>query len=106
MWYRILNKRVVMRNKNAELVARVACDQFIFAPVFLGIFLSSMAVLEGSDPKENLRKNYSMALKSNYLVWPWVQLANFKFVPLEHRVTFVNTIAIGWNCYLSWLSNR
>lgn len=64
-----------------------------------------MAVLEGSSPRAKLKKSYAEALKTNYMIWPFVQLVNFKLVPLEHRLLFVNTISIGWNCYLSYLNS-
>lgn len=83
----------------------MACDQGIFAPTFIGVFLSSMAVLEGTSPQEKLERNYTTALTSNYMIWPFVQMVNFKLVPLEHRVLFVNVISIGWNCYLSYLNS-
>lgn len=64
-----------------------------------------MAVLEGTSPKAKLEANYVPALTANYMIWPFVQLVNFKFVPLHHRVLFVNLISIGWNCYLSFLNS-
>ncbi|KAI2640982.1 hypothetical protein GGS21DRAFT_351915 [Xylaria nigripes] len=105
-WFKILSKRVVLPNKNAEIVARVACDQLLFAPTFIGIFLSSMAVLDGTSPKEKLEKSYTDTLLTNWMVWPFVQLVNFKFVPLHHRVLAVNVLSIGWNSYLSLASNK
>jgi protein Mpv17 len=81
-------------------------DQGIFAPTFIGVFLSSMAVLQGSSPRENLEKNYTTALQSNYMLWPFVQVVNFKLLPPEHRLLFVNVISIGWNCYLSYINSR
>lgn len=69
------------------------------------MFLSSMATLEGGSVSEKLDKNYKNALTTNYMVWPFVQAVNFKMVPLEHRVLFVNVISIGWNCYLSYLNS-
>lgn len=106
MWYRFLTHRVVLKNKNAEVLARVAVDQTIFSPTFLTVFLSTMAYFEGRSPKENVKKNFLPIMATNYMVWPWVQLANFKFVPLNHRLTFANTVAIGWNCYISYMNNR
>ncbi|ORY54576.1 uncharacterized protein BCR38DRAFT_453520 [Pseudomassariella vexata] len=100
-WYKFLSRKVVLQNKNAEIAARVACDQLIFAPTFISIFLSSMAVMEGGSPKEKLQKSYIPALSTNYLVWPFAQMVNFKMVPLNGQVLFVNVISIGWNCYLS-----
>ena len=104
-WFGILQRHVVLRSANATILARVACDQLLFAPTFIGVFLSSMAVLEGGSPREKLRKNYFNALRANYMIWPFVQGVNFKLVPLEHRVLFVNVISIGWNCYLSYLNS-
>lgn len=94
-----------LKSSNATTLARVALDQGVFAPVFIGVFLSSMATLEGNSVKEKLDKNYTTALTSNYMLWPFAQAINFKVVPLEHRVLFVNVISIGWNCYLSYLNS-
>ncbi|KAI0178791.1 hypothetical protein GGR52DRAFT_272841 [Hypoxylon sp. FL1284] len=105
-WYGILQRSIQLRNKKAEMVARVAADQLIFAPTFIGVFLSSMAIMEGGSPKEKLDKSYAPALKTNYLIWPFVQGANFTLVPLEHRVLVVNLVSIGWNCYLSMINSQ
>ncbi|KAK3388931.1 hypothetical protein B0T20DRAFT_447315 [Sordaria brevicollis] len=106
-WFRFLQKRVVVPGSpNKTILARVAADQGLFAPTFIGIFLGSMAVLEGTSVEEKLRKNYWEALSTNWMVWPFVQMVNFKVVPLDHRVLFVNVISIGWNCYLSWLNGQ
>jgi hypothetical protein len=105
-WFGLLQRHVRLPGRpNAEIVARVACDQGLFAPTFIGIFLSSMALLEGGSPSEKLAASYLPALQTNYLLWPAVQLINFKFVPLHHRVLCVNVVSIGWNCYLSFLNS-
>ncbi|RFU30884.1 hypothetical protein B7463_g5463, partial [Scytalidium lignicola] len=105
-WFKFLQHKVVLRNKNAEIVARVAADQLIFAPTNLFFFLSSMAIMEGSSPKDKLDNSYKTAIQSNWMVWPFVQAVNFKLVPLHHRVLVVNVISIGWNCYLSFLNSQ
>ncbi|KAI9706677.1 MAG: Protein required for ethanol metabolism [Candelina mexicana] len=105
-WYRFLQSRIVLRNKNAEIVAKVATDQCVFASTNMFVFLSSMAVMEGGDPKEKLESTYTTALAKNWLVWPWVQAVNFKLVPLEHRVLVVNIVSLGWNCYLSYVNSQ
>lgn len=104
-WYKFLAKNVNLKSPNGTILARVALDQGVFAPVFIGVFLSSMATMEGNPVGEKLDKNYKTALTSNYMLWPFVQAVNFKVVPLEHRVLFVNVISIGWNCYLSYLNS-
>lgn len=87
-------------------MARVACDQAFFASTNLFCFLSTMAILEGSSPRDKLEESYFTALRSNWMVWPMIQLVNFKFVPLHHRVLVVNVISLGWNCYLSFLNSQ
>lgn len=59
------------------------------------VFLSSMAIMEGSSPKEKLESTYTNALTKNWMLWPAVQAVNFKFVPLEHRVLVVNVVSLG-----------
>lgn len=54
-----------------------------------------MAYLEGSSPSEKLKKAYIPGMTNNFLLWPWVQAVNFKYVPLEHRVFVVNVVALG-----------
>jgi protein Mpv17 len=105
-WFKILQRHVNMKSPNGTILARVACDQGLFAPTFIGIFLSSMAVMEGSSPKEKLERSYWEALSTNWMIWPFVQMVNFKMVPLEHRLLFVNGVSVGWNCYLSYLNGK
>lgn len=51
--------------------------------------------MEGSSPTDKLKSAYGTALAKNWMVWPGVQLVNFKFVPLEHRVLVVNLVSLG-----------
>lgn len=104
-WYGLLQRHVVLSTPRKTMLARVAADQGLFAPVFIGVFLSSMAVLEGGSPKDKLDKNYKNALTANYMLWPAAQMVNFSVIPLEHRVLFVNLVSIGWNSYLSFLNS-
>lgn len=79
-------------------------DQALFSTTHMAVFLSSMAIMEGSNPKEKLEKSYLSGLKANFMVWPLVQWINFKLVPLDLRVLVVNTVSLGWNCFLSFLN--
>ncbi|KAK4999545.1 Protein required for ethanol metabolism [Elasticomyces elasticus] len=106
-WFRFLQSRVRIAGRpNLEILARVGLDQAVFASCNLFVFLSSMAIMEGGEPRKKLESTYAGALKSNWMVWPWVQMTNFKFVPLEHRVLVVNVVSLGWNCYLSYLNSQ
>lgn len=106
LWYQMLQRRVkIPGSPNLEILARVGIDQTVFATTNIFLFLSSMAIMEGTDPKKKLDNSYFTALKKNWMLWPAVQFTNFKYVPLEHRVLVVNFVSIGWNCYLSYLNS-
>ncbi|KAF2758643.1 hypothetical protein EJ05DRAFT_475950 [Pseudovirgaria hyperparasitica] len=104
-WYQLLQRNINLRSQNATIAARVAADQLIFAPTNLAFFLSSMAYMEGADPKQRVKDAYVPALTKNFMVWPGVQAINFKFVPLDQRVLVVNVVSLGWNCYLSYVNS-
>ena len=96
LWYGVLQRTIKIPSRpNLEILARVGADQCIFASTNLFVFLSTMAVMEGTDPKKKLESTYMNALKKNWMVWPVVQFTNFKFVPLEHRVLVVNLVSLG-----------
>jgi protein Mpv17 len=105
-WYSFLQHKIKLQNHNTTIAARVLADQVVFAPTNMLLFLSSMSVMEGHDPREKLRKSYFQGIQMNWFLWPWVQAVNFKLIPLEHRVLVVNVVSLGWNCYLSWMNSQ
>ncbi|KAJ2947731.1 hypothetical protein O0L34_g9507 [Tuta absoluta] len=107
-WYGLLQKRVGDAGKTVAL-KKVLIDQFVFAPAFLGMLLSTVGTMQGKNLesiKSDLENNYFDVLKTNYYIWPWVQLANFYYVPLQYQVLVVQGVALFWNTYLSWKTNR
>jgi len=85
---------------------RVAFDQLLFAPVgmwrpaaipwkllmsLLGLacFFTFMTVAEGGGKRAVTRKFqdvYVPALKANYMVWPAVQIINFRVMPIQLQI--------------------
>ncbi|EAW14998.1 Mpv17/PMP22 family protein [Aspergillus clavatus NRRL 1] len=104
-WFQFLQKRINLPSTQKTVVARVAADQLLFAPTVIGVFLSSMSIMEGGSPQDKLQKAYWPALQANWTVWPVLQLMNFALVPLQYRVLTVNVLNIGWNCFLSLLNS-
>jgi protein Mpv17 len=79
-----------------------------------------MTVAEGGGKRavaKKFQEVYVPALKANYLVWPAVQMLNFRIIPLQFQIVrlscplaristnvfqpFVSTIGIAWTAYLS-----
>lgn len=119
-WFSFLQRSVVLKNAKATIVSRVAADQLFFTPTHLTCFLTSMAIMEGTDPIEKLRTTFLTSYKANLTIWPAVQGFNFSIVPLDYRVLFVNVVSLGgcaysqrwpvlidtgWNCLLSIINS-
>lgn len=105
-WFGFLSRIFPLTRTSGTVAAakRTAFDQLIFAPVGLGAFFTFMTVAEGGGRKQIQKKFqdiYIPSLKANYLVWPAVQLINFRLMPRQFQIPFVSTIGIAWTAYLS-----
>ncbi|KAG0001023.1 hypothetical protein BGZ79_005203 [Entomortierella chlamydospora] len=103
-WYTVLDKSFPLVTNNAGIssnlstnnitaqslrlahsispaLKRMVADQALFAPVGLALFFTGLTLLEGGsfqDIKDKLSNTYLPTLKANYMVWPLVQLVNFR----------------------------
>lgn len=109
-WFGFLSRNLPI-TKDAKMgpaMKRVALDQFIFAPfgmsttasclwhskvlIFfpgLACFFTFMTVAEGGDKRAVMRKFrdvYVPSLKANYIVWPAVQVINFRLMPIQFQI--------------------
>jgi protein Mpv17 len=63
-----------------------------------------MTVAEGGGRREvskKLQDIYIPSLKANWMLWPMVQIINFRVVPIQFQIPFVSSIGIAWTAYLS-----
>jgi protein Mpv17 len=84
-------------------------DQLVFAPAIITTFFVSTSLMEGKsvpEVKQKLDRDLLTAVKGNYLLWPAAQLINFSLVPTKLAVLYVSNVALIWNTYICWLSNR
>jgi len=105
-WFGFLSRTFPITKSAAFMPAmkRVAFDQFLFAPIGLACFFTFMTVAEGGGKRAVVRKFqdvYVPALKANYMVWPAVQILNFRVMPIQFQIPFVSTVGIAWTAYLS-----
>jgi Mpv17 / PMP22 family len=105
-WYGLLSKwfPVVPGRGTVPALQRVAMDQLIFAPIGLCAFFTFMTLAEGGGKKHVVKKFqdiYVPTLRANYILWPAVQILNFRVMPLQFQIPFVSTVGIAWTAYLS-----
>jgi hypothetical protein len=108
-WFQFLSKAFPITKGSAfgPTMKRVAFDQLVYAPVGVAAFFIIMTLAEGGGKRaitHKLRDMYMPTLKANYMVWPAVQLLNFRVIPLQFQLPFVSSVGIAWTAYLS-LSN-
>lgn len=105
-WFKFLGQVFPITKTSAfgPALKRVAFDQFIFAPCSVGMFFTVMTIAEGGGKRavsNKLRDMYIPTLKANFIVWPAVQIVNFRLMPVQFQLPFVSTIGIAWTAYLS-----
>ncbi|RMJ21916.1 integral membrane protein [Aspergillus sp. HF37] len=106
LWFGFLSRTFPLTKKNPSIPAlkRVAVDQLMFAPFGLVCFFTFMTVAEGGGRRALSRKFqdvYLPTLKANYVLWPAVQILNFRAVPIQFQIPFVSSVGIAWTAYLS-----
>ncbi|KAL5357028.1 hypothetical protein BJX96DRAFT_135472 [Aspergillus floccosus] len=105
-WFGFLSRTFPLTKKNPTIPAlkRVAFDQLIFAPFGLVCFFTFMTIAEGGGRRALTRKLqdvYLPTLKANFVLWPAVQILNFRVVPIQFQIPFVSSVGIAWTAYLS-----
>jgi len=105
-WLRFLQRTFPLSAAAATVPAlkRMLCDQVLFAPLGLVGFFSYMTFAEGGDAAAvaaRLGHVFVPTLQANYMLWPAVQLLNFRVMPLQFQLPFASTVGIAWGTYLS-----
>uniref|UniRef100_A0A0E0MJ73 Uncharacterized protein n=1 Tax=Oryza punctata TaxID=4537 RepID=A0A0E0MJ73_ORYPU len=107
VWYLYLSKLVTI-NGASGAIARLLLDQFIFSPIFIGVFMSLLVTLEGKPslvvPK--LKQEWLSSVIANWQLWIPFQFLNFYFVPQKFQVLAANFVALAWNVILSFKAHK
>jgi protein Mpv17 len=90
-WFQFLSRSFPITKQSSFLpvVKRVAFDQLVFAPFGIGVFFTAMTLAEGGGRRQvynKLKDMYVPTLKANFLVWPAVQLLNFRVMPVQFQL--------------------
>nr|XP_043610683.1 protein Mpv17-like [Erigeron canadensis] len=113
-WYegldRFLKLRLQYQPKSMRFVAtKVALDGIIFGPVDLFVFFTYMGFASGksvTQVKEDVKRDFLPALIVEGGIWPIVQVANFRFIPVRYQLLYVNSFCLLDSCFLSWLEQQ
>lgn len=106
-WYLYLSRLVTLTGASGAFL-RLLLDQFVFSPIFIGVFLSTLLTLEGrpSEVVPKLQQEWFSAVLANWQLWIPFQFLNFRFVPQQFQVLAANVVALAWNVILSYKAHK
>lgn len=113
-WYEYLDRfcrlRLRLQPKSFKFVgAKVAADGLLYGPLDLLIFFSYMGFASGKSVdqvKENVKRDFLPSLLLGVTVWPIVQVANFRYVPVRYQLLYVNFFCLLDSSFLSWIEQQ
>lgn len=95
---------------SASIVAtKVAIDQLFWSPCFSVLFFGYTGALELQGLPHMIEKIQAESfaqVTGSWHVWPAAHAINFRMVPTEQRILFINTVQVAYNCFLSVLANH
>uniref|UniRef100_A0A7N0THS7 Uncharacterized protein n=1 Tax=Kalanchoe fedtschenkoi TaxID=63787 RepID=A0A7N0THS7_KALFE len=106
-WYLYLSKLVTVPGVSGTLL-RLLLDQFVFAPTFIGVFLTALVTMEGrpSQVVPRLKQEWWSSVIANWQLWIPFQFLNFRFVPQQFQVLAANVVSLVWNVILSFKAHK
>ncbi|KAL0417346.1 UNVERIFIED_CONTAM: Peroxisomal membrane protein 2 [Sesamum latifolium] len=86
-WYLYLSNLVTAPGAYGAFL-RLFLDQFLFSPIFIGTFLSTLVTLEGrpSHVIPKLKQEWFSSVVANWQLWIPFQFLNFRFVPQQFQI--------------------
>ena len=91
----------------AAVATKVFIDQVLWNPIFGIMFFGYMDIMQNMGIGGTIAEIKSKLLSQvtgSWTVWPIAHTINFRFIPTDVRILYINTIQIFYNCFLSILS--
>lgn len=111
-WYDYLDHLVRRRYQPGSfkfVASKVAADGLLFGPLDLGLFFSYVGLASGrslEQVKDDVKRDIIPALVLGGAIWPAVQIANFRFIPVRYQLLYVNLFCLLDSCFLSWIEQQ
>mmetsp|Transcript_25440 Transcript_25440/g.55236 ORF Transcript_25440/g.55236 Transcript_25440/m.55236 type:complete len:232 (+) Transcript_25440:122-817(+) len=104
-WFLFLDRSIMPAAPTSPLAValKLLLDQLLMAPLGMSLFFLGIKCLEGRPALAwaDWRAKIGPGLTANYMLWPLVNLVNFRFVPSEQRILFVSCFGVLWAALLS-----
>eukprot|EP01117_Protostelium_nocturnum_P009532 TRINITY_DN3401_c0_g1_i1.p1 TRINITY_DN3401_c0_g1~~TRINITY_DN3401_c0_g1_i1.p1 ORF type:complete len:208 (-),score=57.69 TRINITY_DN3401_c0_g1_i1:37-660(-) len=107
-WFKWL-ERFMPGSTLKQVIPKLVVDQLIFSPYMLASNFLMVSALNGKSKDEiktKMEKDFVPTLYVNWMVWPFASFVNFWLIPYHYRILFANGVSLGWNTYLSIVTNK
>jgi protein Mpv17 len=105
MGFRALDAKFPGNSLKASLT-KVLVGQVCLFPPFVSLLLTFTSLLEGKSLlTADFKEKFIKININGLLIWPFANLVNFRYIPSQYRVLYVNMIGLGWNTYLSFATH-
>lgn len=105
----VKSKMRLVPNSLAFVATKVVVDTLLFGPIHLVTFFTYAGLASGK-PFEQVKKDLKRDFVPTFMIegstWFFVQIANFRFVPVQHQLLFVNFFCILDSAFLSWVKHQ
>ncbi len=100
-WFKFLERAFPITKTSAlgPALKRVVFDQLVFAPLGIAWFFAVMTVTEGGGRRAvqtKLRDMFVPTLKANFVIWPAVQVINFRLMPVQYQLVGLLSSSFPW----------
>uniref|UniRef100_A0A7S0N794 Peroxisomal membrane protein MPV17 n=1 Tax=Chlamydomonas leiostraca TaxID=1034604 RepID=A0A7S0N794_9CHLO len=103
-WQKFMEYLFPGKTDMKTVLKKVLIDQLSYGPVCNLLFMSfATTVLEGRSLvflRAKVQRDYPLVQLNGWKVWPLAALINYRFVPLQFRVLFINCVALCWSIFL------
>ncbi|CAM6085287.1 unnamed protein product [Calypogeia fissa] len=113
-WYEGLEHLVKDKMKLAPNSVRfvgtkVFADTVLFGPIHLLAFFTYMGLASGKtfeQVKKDIQRDFPPTFMTEGAMWFFVQIANFRLVPVRNQLLVVNLFCILDSAFLSWVKHQ
>ncbi|KAJ8613130.1 hypothetical protein CTAYLR_004821 [Chrysophaeum taylorii] len=90
---------------------KVGIDQVLWNPIFGTVFFTYLGLTEGKSSDQivsKIKADLPTAVTGSWAYWipASAHFVNFRFIPGEQRLLYINCMQIMYNIFLSFLGNK
>eukprot|EP01026_Neomeris_dumetosa_P041461 TRINITY_DN3436_c0_g1_i2.p2 TRINITY_DN3436_c0_g1~~TRINITY_DN3436_c0_g1_i2.p2 ORF type:complete len:278 (+),score=18.53 TRINITY_DN3436_c0_g1_i2:60-836(+) len=105
VWYTTLDRYVMPEDSKSTkaVLLKTFLDQCLWAPMFCCVFFAFNNLCQGDvdNISVDIQTKLLPTMLANYAIWPLAHIINFRYVPSQQRILYINCVQIVWSAFLS-----